>query len=267
MSEFVPLGLGWHPDVPDMRDLKLASEAVRSLLDRLPEHPIPSERRRQVDLREFFPAARDQLHLRASCAHACLGMYQYFDRRALGRTDQPSHLFLHRMIRKLMRVTGNVDTNLRTAMKALVRFGVPPEAYWPYDCDNLDAEPDPFLYAYSSDCRAMIYLRLDRPGGKGAAVLRQVKALLRAGFPVAFGFAVPSSLTTNGDIPYRPRYDAVLGGQAVGYDDDRWRNPRRLAGAQFLGQGGIRLASLCVCRKADGLGVLDDAASRLAGVG
>ncbi len=150
-------------------------------------------------------------------------MYQYFERRALGRIDHPSHLFLHRMIRKLMRVRGNVDTNLRTALKALARFGAPPEDYWPYECDNLDAEPDPFLYAFSSDCRAMVYLRLDRPGRKGAAVLGRVKAFLQAGFPVAFGFAVPSSLTAEGEIPYRPRYDAVQGGQAVvavGYDDD-----------------------------------------------
>lgn len=229
MSEFVPLGLGWHPDVPDMRDLTINCDTVRSLLDRLPKSPVPGGECHEVDLREFFPAVRDQGRLRASCAHACLGMYQYFERRTLGRTGQPSHLFLHRMIRKLMRVTGNVDTNLRTAMKALARFGVPPEAYWPYDCDNLDAEPDPFLYAFSSDCRAMIYMRLDRPRSKGAAVLRRVRAMLRAGFPVAFGFAVPSSLTAEGIIPYRPRYDAVQGGQAVvavGYDDDRSRNPR-----------------------------------------
>jgi len=54
--------------------------------------------------------------------------------------------------------------------------------------------------------------------------LRTVKAFIAAGFPAAFGFAVPNVLPADGVIPYRPTFDSIGGGQAllaVGYDD-RW---------------------------------------------
>jgi C1A family cysteine protease len=56
-----------------------------------------------------------------------------------------------------------------------------------------------------------------------------VKAFLAAGFPVVFGFPVPTSLTDEGDIPYRPMRDSYFGGQAavaVGYDDERIRTSK-----------------------------------------
>jgi C1A family cysteine protease len=56
-----------------------------------------------------------------------------------------------------------------------------------------------------------------------------VKSLLAAGFPAAFGFPVPNSLSDDGNIPFRPTFDSILGGQAVlaiGYDD-RWLHGSR----------------------------------------
>jgi C1A family cysteine protease len=56
-----------------------------------------------------------------------------------------------------------------------------------------------------------------------------VKAFLAAGFVVAFGFSVPTTLPADGNIAYRPTFDALLGGQAllaVGYND-RWLSGSR----------------------------------------
>jgi C1A family cysteine protease len=47
---------------------------------------------------------------------------------------------------------------------------------------------------------------------------------LAAGFAIAFGFTVCTSIATDADIPFPPIFDGVRGGQAViagGYDDDR----------------------------------------------
>jgi C1A family cysteine protease len=70
---------------------------------------------------------------------------------------------------------------------------------------------------------------LTGPGATGSETLATVKRLLATGLPSVFGFPVPSSLSTDADIAYRPTYDAVRGGQAVvavGYDDGR-RNASR----------------------------------------
>ncbi len=55
----------------------------------------------------------------------------------------------------------------------------------------------------------------------GATQWELLTSFLAAGFPIAFGFSVPSSITCNLNIPFRPRYDTYLGGStavAIGYD-------------------------------------------------
>jgi C1A family cysteine protease len=68
------------------------------------------------------------------------------------------------------------------------------------------------------------YVRLDNRKSTGIQNLQTVKSFLAAGYPAAFGFAVPNTLSDDGNIPYRPTFDSTAGGQAmlaVGYDD-RW---------------------------------------------
>jgi C1A family cysteine protease len=101
---------------------------------------------------------------------------------------------------------------------------MPPERHWPYEVDRLTREPDAFLFSFAEPYRSLSYVRLDVRKSSGAETLELVKSLLAAGFPAVFGFGVPNSLTNDGDIPYRPTFDSVVGGQAVlaaGYDD-RW---------------------------------------------
>ncbi len=55
----------------------------------------------------------------------------------------------------------------------------------------------------------------------GATQWELLTSFLAAGFPIAFGFSVPSSITRHFNIPFRPRYDTYLGGStavAIGYD-------------------------------------------------
>jgi C1A family cysteine protease len=117
-------------------------------------------------------------------------------------------------------VTGDTGADLRTTLKVLVQFGVPPEEHWPYAIDNFDDEPSAFLYSLARPVRGVRYFRLDEPNCDGASTWEVVRSFLAAGFPVAFGFPVPTSLTAEADIPYRPALDSIRGGQAavaVGY--------------------------------------------------
>lgn len=225
MAHYEPRGFGWLPSLPDFRDYSPDSPPSSDLLRQLGEpSSAQAARSTSVDLRDYFVEVSDQLHLGASAAHACAGLVQYFERRAHGRLLRPSRLFLYQSALRMAGVAGDCGCDLRTTFKAMISCGIPPERHWPYEPARLAAQPDAFLYCFPEPYRQLIYVRLDSAKASGAQILRTVKAFLAAGFPAAFGLAVPNSLTDDGNIPYRPTFDASQGGQAmiaVGYDD-RW---------------------------------------------
>jgi len=220
--------MGWVPDLPDARDYTYRHDEVVQLLRRLKRSrrkTLPNE----VDLRrdeegEYFTPPEDQGPLNCSSACAVLGLVEYFERRVRGRTFEGSKLFLYKVTRnrlqKRLRVMGDTGADLRTTLKTLVHFGVPPEEHWPYDVDHFDDEPSAFLYSLAKPLREVRYFRLDEPNCDGVKTWEVVKSFLAAGFPVAFGFPVPTSLTADANVPYRPDLDSIRGGQAavaVGY--------------------------------------------------
>ena len=102
--------------------------------------------------------------------------------------------------------------------------GIPPGRLWPYKISSFHKPPDAWLYSYVEPYRSIRYVRLDARNRQGSETLEVVKSFLAAGFPCDFGFSVPSSLSAAGEIPYRPSYDVVRGGQAMvanGYDDEQ----------------------------------------------
>jgi C1A family cysteine protease len=119
-------------------------------------------------------------------------------------------------------------------LKAIRRFGVPPESAWRFDVARCDEDPaPPSLYCYAEDFRALTYLRLDPAASTGPERLGAVRSFLSAGVPVVFGFSVPDSISSDAVIPFRPRYDGLLGGQvvlAVGYDDHKLSSGARPTG-------------------------------------
>jgi len=152
-----------------------------------------------------------------------VALVEYCQTRVSGHVVPRSTLFVYQMALKLLRSTEDIGTELRTTIKALKLFGAPSRTFWPYGETHFQRDPvDAFLYLLGRDFDTLNYLRLDGPKFSGRKVLRHVRSFLAAGFPSTLGFPVPTSLTRSGNIPYRPRHDAVEGGQAalaVGYDD------------------------------------------------
>ena len=224
MEGFESRCMGWQRDLKDARDYQPDHSLILELLQELGRNRSrPRRLPTSIDLREYLPCPRDQGSLNSSTAFAVLALVEYFDARTSGRVLDASRLFLYQVALKLLRLSGNASVDLRTTFKALVRFGTPPEAYWPYGVDRFHLDPtDAFLFSFSRDYERIRYLRLD--ASEGERTLRAVKSYLAAGFVMAFGFCVPSSLTAEADIGYRPQFDSIRGGQAalaVGYDDSR----------------------------------------------
>lgn len=226
-TRFLPLGLGWQRDLPDPRDYTPEHPRVMALLSNLPAsiQTLPAF----VDLRAdddgiYFSPPGDQGRLNSSTAFSCLALIEYFERKVLGQTFDAAPRFLYEMSRRLCGTSRPVGFGIRSTIKALCRYGTPPEEMMPYSDEDIP-EPvyDVSLLGFARELADLVYFRLDLPDSSGKQTLTRLKSFLAAGFPVVFGFPVPRSLTEDGVIPYRPQFDAYRGGQtvlAVGYDDE-----------------------------------------------
>ncbi len=220
--------MGWERDLPDIRDLSAEApevEKVRAKSGRLKalKKGLPSS----VDLKKWCSPIEDQGQLGSCTANAGVGLMEYFERRAFGKHLDASRLFLYKVTRNLLNWKGDQGAYLRSTMKSMVLFGMPPEKYWPYKIAKFDDEPTTFCYAFAQNYKSIQYYRLDPAGTPPGKVLSNVRESLAAGLPSMFGFSVYSSMPGAGegaDIPFPQPGDRQEGGHAVvavGYDDSR----------------------------------------------
>jgi C1A family cysteine protease len=232
-------GRGYMPDVPGVEDLSPKSARIKSLLSGTAYGKAISGAAGSAallsskDLRSEFPPVFDQGQLGSCTANAAAGLIDYFERKANGDYVDPSRLFIYKVTRDLDGSTGDTGAYLRTTMKALKLFGVPPEEVWEYDSAApgfnklFDLEPTAFCYAYGRNYAAVEPFRLDPIGSiTPTQVLEQIKVALSNGFPSVFGFNVYPEFENHwdhtGDILYPALNSQSSGGHAivaVGYDD------------------------------------------------
>jgi C1A family cysteine protease len=223
MPPFAVPSLGWVRDLPDLRDFSAGHERIKALQSGSARpRSGRSTRPATVNLEEYFPSAEQPSALAGCTAQSCTALVEYFERRACGRAFVGSPLFLYTMTCRMLQWTGNAGTPLRATLKVLKRFGLPPAAYWPATPEHLGAEPSGFLFAFAKEFADLLYVRLDSPQTEGRQVLAMVKAFIAAGFPIAFGFSVFDSLSTDPGVPYPSCFDTLCGGQTAvvaGYSD------------------------------------------------
>jgi C1A family cysteine protease len=229
MSEIRYGGMGWQRDLPDYRDYTTETDEIKEVLtESAPLKAAAKSTPDRVDLRPCCSPIEDQQSIGSCTAHAGVGLIEYYERRAFDQHIDASRLFLYKVTRNLMKVTGDTGAYLRDTMKAMVLFGVPPEEYWPYDTDRYEEEPSAFCYAFAQSYKAIRYYRHDPPGTDPVKLLKSIKKYLAAELPCMFGFSVYSSIppigTGDGDIPFPGKGERFVGGHAVmavGYDDKK----------------------------------------------
>jgi len=218
---------GWIRDLPDFRDLTDNSDSIKAILNSSKVlQAVVNKLPVSVDLRSYCSPIEDQGNLGSCTSQAGVGLMEYFERRAFGKYINASRLFLYKTTRNLMGLEGDTGAYLRDTMKAMVLFGLPPEANWPYYISNFDDEPTAFIYSYATNYKATQYYRLDPVGTSPTTLLTNIKTKLAANLPSMFGFTVYSSIynTVGGCITYPQRGESVLGGHAIltcGFADDK----------------------------------------------
>ena len=253
------VGTGWLTPLPDLRDYTGTHPEIELFNKKLGISDNNHKPKIKVDLREWCSPVEDQLSLGSCTAHAGAGIVEYFERRAFGKHVEASRLFLYKVTRNLMQVTGDTGGWLRSTMGALVLCGIPSEKYWPYDIENYDEEPGSFVYSLADNYRSVKYFCHDplssvttfsanpitpdsyrdgrrirwskkvtesKAGSGGQDVLDSVKKYLEAGIPSMFGFWGFESFEESGrpgHIPFPCNGEQAQWGHAVatmGYDDN-----------------------------------------------
>jgi hypothetical protein len=195
--------------VPESPEILALLPDAKVLQEKLPD---------AVDLSEYL-LTYSKPSVRAACPSSivCTKLVEYFNYRCLGRIEPMSARFVTRAVNQLAH--GDCS-GIRANLKAIRQFGIPPK--FAESCRELDAyDYDLAQFGYADDFQSMQYVRLGS-APKAESPVQSLKAWLTRGFPIAFGFAVPSSLDCDGYIEYRPTFDSILGGHAallVGFDD------------------------------------------------
>ena len=245
-------GMGWLPDIPSITDYTEDTQTVAEQLMKTKlayrvsgsASPISSSSSTgggagvaaapvrvpaigpSIDLRPWCSPIEDQGALGSCTANAAVALVEYFERRSFGRHIDGSRLFVYKTTRNLLGWTGDTGAYLRSAMGALVMFGVPPESYWPYNIAGFDVEPTSFVYALGQNFQSLQYFRLDPAGATPAQVLDNIRNYLANGFPSMFGFPVYDefmNVPANGLVAMPAPRSRLYGGHAiaaVGYDDN-----------------------------------------------
>lgn len=229
-------GTGWLPPLPDLRDYTTSTPVIAEMSAKLgiSMGTLAGAQPSSVDLRKYCSPIDNQGALGSCTAHAAVGIVEYFQNRAFQSYCDGSKLFVYKITRNLMGVTGDTGAWLRYTMAALTYCGLPPEKYWPYTTATqagpdsprgFDDEPTTFVYELADNYEAIAYFRHDPTGTPPDKALASVKMYLSHGVPCMFGFfGFPSS--ESADVPGAfaapgSNEQAIWGHAiaAVGYDD------------------------------------------------
>jgi C1A family cysteine protease len=173
-----------------------------------------------IDLRTrpCMPPVYDQGHLGSCTANALCAAVQYDI-----PTLQGSRLFLYYNERKMEKdIPDDAGALLSDGIVCLERYGVCPEAEWPYDVAKFADRPPNKCYL-DATLHRVTQVHSVPPS------MSIMKGVLAAGYPFAVGIAVYASfetdaVATTGSVPMPHEGEACLGGHAVlcvGYDDVR----------------------------------------------
>ncbi len=200
--------LGWKPQKPDGRDM-VYSPSHRLLL---PPKISP--------MTQFTPAW-DQGELGSCTGHGCGRIFAHRLHANGQGFVMPSRLFIYYCERSIEgTISEDAGAEVRDGLKAMAKFGVPPEIKWKYDIRQYAKKPSAAAYTAAKKDVALAY--------KAVPVsVDAIKQAIAAGNPVVGGFTVygsfmSESVAKTGVMPMPSKHESPEGGHCVvwdGFDD------------------------------------------------
>lgn len=213
-------GLGWRPDLPDVRDYEYGN---RFTVERPAALPL------SVSLRGMQSPVRDQGNEGSCVGHAIaagVDCLRRSDKRREARWRADDTIYSPRWVYHRARflegpqwVQIDAGAYIRFGIKGVAKEGIPPESNWRYEPGKFTDAPTFFAESQKARWKLGLYTR--------CATLAETLNSLDAGRPVVFGFTCYSSMFSphvarTGVIPLPS--GSVEGGHAVlavGYDRAR----------------------------------------------
>ena len=210
---------GGKHDSPDPRDKIIVYKAGE----------IPSEEHPTSDLREYIHEIYEQGKLHSSSATVLCAAYGMVLQRMAEMLNithyhfEPSRLFVYYNTRRLNDTTrNNAATSIRDTFKAINRFGICQESFWPYNVERFSQKPSAACYSAAEGNSISEYGQLNQD-------IDQFRACLKEGVPFIFLMEIYDSffsmeidlmmLPSVKEIEQNtPKLHTVL---AVGYDDNK----------------------------------------------
>ncbi len=145
----------------------------------------------RVDLRKYMTAVEDQSAVNSCTANAIAGAYEYLAKRSLGDAGDISRLFIYYNARQFDGIEGDSGSTITGSISVLQEMGACTETTWPYDPEQVDAEPDETAYS-----EAQYFLLEDAQ--EIDVDLEMMKHCLAQGYPFAFGLRLYKSFDRAG---------------------------------------------------------------------
>ncbi len=199
--------LGCKKDPEDLRDIPMGLV--------LPAIPVPLS----IDYTRRMTPVRDQGNEGTCVAFASVvGVKEYEDQKEYRKLVELSPRYVYSLCKKYDGIPEEEGTYPRVAMKMLLKYGVCPEAFWPYQPHQTnDHKP-------GADKKAKIY-RIKAYARLGT--LQEMKRSLLVNGPFLAGVRVYESWFTKrvaktGLVPMPKKGEEIAGGHAIcimGYDE------------------------------------------------
>ena len=177
----------------------------------------------KVDLREWCSPIEEQLHLGSCVGQAIVGAFELMlNKNYPTNYIELSRLFVYYNARVIEGDPDNDDgVYVRNGIKAINKWGVCSEDYWPYLTDKFAILPNAQSYLDAKTRVIKSYHRMKS--------IKDIISTISAGYPVVTGMEVFGdfdNIGINSDpiIPIPLDSDESLGGHAVtivGYDNDK----------------------------------------------
>lgn len=140
-----------------------------------------------VDLSSHFTPVEDQESIGSCTAQAVVGLCEYLTKLHQNKYIELSRLFLYKVTRNLMKLTGDTGASIKAAMHTARIVGICPEKYWLYNTELFDEEPTAFCYSLAGAYKVgLTYYKVEADD----ELLLSIKNLISSNNPVVLGCKV-----------------------------------------------------------------------------
>ena len=203
-------GLGWHRELPDPRRLRYERFVT-------PPAVLPTT----CDITNLVSTVKDQGSEGSCVAHGVTSAFEALQIKQQGTAVLGCRNYEYRMARIVGGdFPGDNGSTIADGVTATVKYGVAPETDWPYDPNQMDANPPAKVISDAVKDETNNTYLLDSASGYAATLVNIKTCLAMTGLPVVYGtpvYAQIEEVGSDGIITYPGANEESIGGHCMAF--------------------------------------------------